>query len=157
MTERAPDESGVVGLIALKRINTDSPEPFTAKAPVDCSLVVVQFADRVLFGFNIERGLWELPGGSVDPSESSYDAALRELAEETGIHEHHATWVARAEFAPSPGTTTVVADVYAITLESAPTLVVSDELNAFRWWDSGEAIWQDMSALDAHIVREIRS
>jgi ADP-ribose pyrophosphatase YjhB (NUDIX family) len=31
------------------------------------------------------RGLWSLPGGSIEPGESASEAALRELKEETGI------------------------------------------------------------------------
>ena len=31
------------------------------------------------------RGLWSLPGGSIEPGESASEAALRELEEETGI------------------------------------------------------------------------
>ena len=31
------------------------------------------------------RGLWSLPGGSIEPGESASEAALRELNEETGI------------------------------------------------------------------------
>jgi ADP-ribose pyrophosphatase YjhB (NUDIX family) len=31
------------------------------------------------------RGLWSLPGGSIEPDESPSEAALRELKEETGI------------------------------------------------------------------------
>jgi ADP-ribose pyrophosphatase YjhB (NUDIX family) len=31
------------------------------------------------------RGLWSLPGGSIEPGERASEAALRELNEETGI------------------------------------------------------------------------
>ncbi len=34
------------------------------------------------------EGLWVLPKGAIDPGESGEEAALREVAEETGVHGH---------------------------------------------------------------------
>ena len=34
------------------------------------------------------QGLWVLPKGAIDPGESGEEAALREVAEETGAHGH---------------------------------------------------------------------
>jgi ADP-ribose pyrophosphatase len=45
--------------------------------------------------------LWELPAGTLEPGESPDEAAVRELAEETGYSA--ARWRKLAEFYPSPG------------------------------------------------------
>ncbi|ODN69097.1 8-oxo-dGTP diphosphatase MutT [Methylobrevis pamukkalensis] len=54
---------------------------------VACALVDVD--NRVLISQRPEgkalAGLWEFPGGKVDPGESPEDALVRELAEELGI------------------------------------------------------------------------
>ncbi|MEU2462545.1 NUDIX hydrolase [Streptomyces sp. NPDC012473] len=37
-------------------------------------------------GWDPHKGMWALPGGHVDPGETSRNAAVRELAEETSVY-----------------------------------------------------------------------
>ncbi|MBQ0987008.1 NUDIX hydrolase [Streptomyces sp. F63] len=53
-------------------------------AAVDLSLVALWHGDRLLMVYERDRATWELPGGGIDPGESPREAAVRELAEESG-------------------------------------------------------------------------
>ncbi|MEU4065100.1 NUDIX domain-containing protein [Streptomyces wedmorensis] len=57
-------------------------EPPPAQASLGAGVVVVDHAGRVLLGLD-RSGVWELPGGKVEPGESIEAAVVRELAEET--------------------------------------------------------------------------
>lgn len=53
------------------------------------SAVIVDEDGRVLLirrGHEPARGLWSIPGGSVEPGESLESALEREILEETGLH-----------------------------------------------------------------------
>ncbi|MFD8218093.1 NUDIX domain-containing protein [Streptomyces sp. NPDC059697] len=58
--------------------------PTTCHALTGAVAVVTDKAGRVLLGRSA-RGMWELPGGKTSGQESFEQAAVRELAEETGL------------------------------------------------------------------------
>ncbi|WOX26107.1 nucleotide triphosphate diphosphatase NUDT15 [Streptomyces solicathayae] len=55
-----------------------------AQASLGAGVIVTDPEGRVLLGLH-PTGVWELPGGKVDPGESIERAAARELAEETTL------------------------------------------------------------------------
>jgi 8-oxo-dGTP pyrophosphatase MutT (NUDIX family) len=122
-----------------------------------CSLVVVEWAQQVLLGFNVNRQQWELPGGSVEAGESAQTAALRELSEETGIRADGASLVAGAMFTIGGDPARYLAAVFAIVLDREPDLAASDELSSFLWWDPTVKAWDGLSLLDAEIARRCLS
>ncbi|MET9675360.1 NUDIX hydrolase [Streptomyces sp. NPDC006482] len=58
--------------------------PPSAQAALGAGIVVIDESGRVLLGLD-RSGVWELPGGGVEPGESVESAAVRELAEETTL------------------------------------------------------------------------
>jgi len=66
------------------------------------AIAVVENEDRFLIGQRPPdvplAGLWEFPGGKIEPAESAKEAAVRECREETGLAvEAMGTWLVQEE------------------------------------------------------------
>ncbi|MBI1383703.1 MAG: NUDIX domain-containing protein [Rhizobiales bacterium] len=88
-------------------------------------------------------GLWSLPGGKIEPGEVARDAALRELAEETGVRARLCGLVDVAEVIRR-GTDGGLLAHYAIVVFTG--LLEWGEVRAGS--DAAEAGWLDVGALD---------
>lgn len=130
-------------------------EDLVEKVPVPASLVVVVHADKVLMMFDSWRKEWELPGGTREPGETTYQTAVRELREETGVSVQDLTLAAVAEFDLVKPERREFLAVYQVRLQVVPQLTVNDEALAFRWWSPAEPVSEDMSPLDAEIARRV--
>jgi 8-oxo-dGTP diphosphatase len=129
------------------------PDTFLGGVPVVRSLVVVANSGRVLMGFQLRRQQWELPGGAIEPGESAHDAAVRELAEETGIRARELALVARAEFVLGSEATRHWAAVFNVTFDALPMTEANEEMADFRWWTVNTDLWEGLSPLDAEVAR----
>lgn len=81
--------------------------------------------------------LWELPAGKVDPGETPFQAARRELKEETGYKARKLTKL--VEFYPSPGFLAEKMTIYVATgLTAGEQKPMEDERIDMRWFTSKE-------------------
>ncbi|WP_328614534.1 MULTISPECIES: NUDIX hydrolase [unclassified Amycolatopsis] len=118
---------------------------FDDRAPVFYAADMVTFALRggvwhvlvIQRGGNPHKGKLALPGGHVDPGETAREAAVRELAEETGVTVPAGTAVHQVGVFDAPGRAArgrYVTVAYAALLpDEAPTPVAADDAAAADW------------------------
>jgi len=115
---------------------------------VTATLVYVVEEGRVLLirkkrGFG--AGKINGPGGKVDEGEDVYQAAARELLEETGLHAYRLRHAGVLEFRDLDGGPELVVHVFTASASGAPR--GSDEADPF-WSDLEEVPWGEMWADD---------
>lgn len=123
---------------------------YTSEHPVfyvTVDIVVLAIREETLCALVVERGgepfrgRWALPGGFVEPDEGLYDAATRELEEETGLREE----VTRLEQLGSygdPGR-----DPRGRVVSVAWLAVVPDGVKAVPGSDAATVAWRPVSSL----------
>lgn len=75
------------GTTAARQVYFHDPSAPTATVVAPSVFVAVRSQDgRLLLVRRCDDGTWELPGGRVDVGETAVEAAVREAAEEAGVH-----------------------------------------------------------------------
>ena len=102
-----------------------------------CAMTVVldEAAERVLLiwrhRFIIDRWLWELPGGYIDPGEDGIAAAAREVEEETGYRPRSIEHVLM--FQPMTGSADSAHELYLARGAERVGAPLADEAEEVRW------------------------
>ena len=60
-------------------------DPHITHVKVGVGVIILDDSGRILLEKRRDNGMWGLPGGGIEPGESIYETALREVEEETGL------------------------------------------------------------------------
>lgn len=111
---------------------------------VGVGALLVRPDGHVLIGHRVKRGeeaSWCLPGGHVEPGETFEAAAVREIAEETGVVGVADARVFACTLNTTGERTHLTAGVVVTTAQDAPEVTVTEPDVFDRW------IWADPAAL----------
>lgn len=135
----------------------DDPDaPVPNSLVVAASAAVLDNAGRLLLQRRVDNGLWAMPGGAMEMTESLPEAAVREVREETGYEVEVTGLVgtytdARHVIAYSDGEVRRQFNVCFRARVVGGGLAVSDESYEAGWFTS-----EEISELDMHHTQRLR-
>ena len=94
------------------------------------AVIIARSPEGVVLVLNKFRGVWELPGGLVDPGESPRDTATRELREEAGCDARDVEWLGVTEVDDGR---TFYGGVFACAVDVGE-FVENEEIGGLAYW-----------------------
>jgi 8-oxo-dGTP diphosphatase len=107
--------------------------------PIAFSCVLARYQGKVLFVFNTWRKAWELPTGLIEPDETPYDAAIRELKEESGQVVSSLTFAGMILLRLARGGLEL-GTIYTAELDSLQPFAPNEEVSQIMFWDFIEPV-----------------
>jgi mutator protein MutT len=101
----------------------------------------------------VYAGLWEFPGGKIEPGETPEQAARREALEETGVDVHPSARLGCVE--SRQGGRVVVLHLVLCEYQQGEAAARSTALDRVRWVDFSELSRLDMPPANAIIIERI--
>lgn len=138
-------------LLSFERLSEDELGGLDPSVPLTASLVVLWCGQECLMVFNRYRRAWELPGGMLDPGESPQEAAVRELAEESGQGADTLGLAGVAMIRVAPDDRLEYLAIYRGRIESPQAFMPNDEMSDGVWWKPGEPL-TDLFPIDAALA-----
>jgi 8-oxo-dGTP diphosphatase len=127
-------------LISFDRLREEQLGTLDPSVPLTASLVVLWCSRECLMVFNRYRQAWELPGGMLDPGESAREAAVRELAEESGQRADALDLVGVAKIQVAPDDRLEYLAIYRGEIDSPQPFTPNDEMSDAIWWSPTEPL-----------------
>lgn len=126
-----------------------------AFSPVTFALVIARDAAGYLLIRNSRRGIWELPGGIIEPGESARECAMRELLEESSQRVRTLRWRASLQLDlpehASARRRTEYGALFCGELVPGMAFVPNEEAHEIGLWQP-DALPARTSAIDAYLL-----
>jgi 8-oxo-dGTP diphosphatase len=121
--------------------------------PITFSCVVAKYKGKAIFVYNPWRKEWELPAGIINPGEAPHDAAVRELAEETGQKVSALNYKGLCLLGLHPNNELELGAIYQCELEQLEPFVTNEETTKMMFWDQGVETREYVNEIGVELVR----
>lgn len=124
--------------------------------PVIFSCVIPRHRGRTLYVFNSWRKGWELPAGRIEPGESPYDAAVRELYEESGQAVPELAFAGMCLLRLKGGSLEL-GTIYTGEIESLQPVQMDDEVSQVMLWDGLQPVEGYVDEISQELCKLVQS